>query len=114
MYLRRGSGSFFDHALIDRLRVGHLSRENCLIAGSCSKAQMMPRRQERIGEMVFGRGDLEIVSGTMAPQRSGRRENCLSALARFFSRQRSEDDHGRNKILSPDEDRRPNPYRTLE
>jgi hypothetical protein len=30
-------------------------------------------------------------------------ENCLSALARVFSRQRSEDDHGRKKILSTGE-----------
>ena len=66
-------------------------------------------RQTRIGEAAFGRGDLEIVSGTVTPQRSGRRENCLSASSRVFSRQRSEDDHGRNKILSPGEDRLPNP-----
>ncbi|MEW6333187.1 MAG: hypothetical protein AB1558_02880 [Thermodesulfobacteriota bacterium] len=47
-------------------------------------------RQAGIGEMAFVRGDLEIVSGTGTPQRS-------------------EDDHGRNKILRPGEDRLPNP-----
>jgi hypothetical protein len=40
----------------------------------------------------------------MPPQWSARRENCLSASARVFSRQRSEDVHGRKKILNPDED----------
>jgi len=40
--------------------------------------------------------------GTLPPQRSARRENCLSALARVFSRQRSEDVQGRKKILSGD------------
>lgn len=44
----------------------------------------------RIGEAAFGRDDLEIVSGTVTPQRS-------------------EDDHGRNKILSPGEGCRANP-----
>ena len=44
--------------------------------------------------------DLEIFSGPLCAQRSVRRENCLSASARVFSRQRSEQLQGRKKILS--------------
>jgi len=52
--------------------------------------------------MAFARDTLEIFSGTMLPQRSARRKNCLSACkARVFSRQRSEDVHGRKKIRVP-------------
>ncbi len=51
----------------------------------------------------FTGAQLEIFPGTMQPQRSGRRKTCLSAKRELVFRQRSEDLHGRKKILSPGE-----------
>jgi len=41
---------------------------------------------------------LEIFRGTLPPQQSGRKDDCLSAEREFSSLQRSEEVQGRNNI----------------
>ena len=47
--------------------------------------------------------DLRFFRGTLPPQRSVRRENCLSAKGASIFRQRSESKQGRKNVLSAEE-----------